>query len=44
VIITRHVDRVEKNVNLIGFKDDDGEYDYQDEDRDRNEGNDTVGS
>jgi len=43
VIIVRHVDIVEENVNLIGFKDDDGEYDYQDGGRDRNEGYDTIG-
>jgi len=28
VIIARHADIVEKNVNLFGFKDNDGEYDY----------------
>jgi len=36
------VDIVEENVNLIGFKDDDGEY--EDGDKDRNKENDTVGT
>jgi len=39
VITARHVDIVEEDVNLIGFKDDDGEY--GDESKDRN---DTVGT
>jgi len=34
VIIARHIDIVEENVNLIGFKNDDGEY--GDGDRERN--------
>jgi len=38
VIIARHIDIVQENVNAIGFKNDDGEY--EDGDRDRN---DTVG-
>jgi len=37
VIIARHVDIVEENVNLIGFKNNDGEYG----DRERNN---TVGA
>jgi len=48
MIIARHVDIVEENINLIGFKDDDGKYDYQDggskEMLDRNKGNDIVGT
>jgi len=39
VIIARHADIVEENVNLIGFKDDDREY--GDGGRDKN---DTVGT
>jgi len=39
VIIARHVDIVEENVNLIGFKNNDGEYGNEDRER-----NNTVGT
>jgi len=42
VIFARHVDIAEENINLIGFKHDDGENDYEDGGRDRNEGKNTV--